>query len=228
MIDLHTHSTASDGTLSPEALVELAAERGLSAIAITDHDTVAGVAPAQERGDALGVEVIPAVELGASLDGVGEIHLLGYFIDIKNKTLRDRLAWLRDRAQLEAGYTAMLFGYTHPPGLTSPEFFVNTGVFAPSFYQRHAVLIRPTLKPSQFLTWHIHATLGLQQVRQGSGRSFSSTAGTRLDFLLTPKITLSLGYDYFNTASAAQFLALTSRAAGYHSNTVRASLRFRF
>ena len=96
MIDLHTHSTASDGTLSPEALVELAAERGLSAIAITDHDTVAGVAPAQERGDALGVEVIPAVELGASLDGVGEIHLLGYFIDIKNKTLRDRLAWLRD------------------------------------------------------------------------------------------------------------------------------------
>ncbi len=96
MIDLHTHSTASDGTLSPEALVELAAERGLSAIALTDHDTVAGVAPAQERGKALGVEVVPAVELGASLDGVGEIHLLGYFIDIKNKTLRDRLAWLRD------------------------------------------------------------------------------------------------------------------------------------
>ena len=139
-----------------------------------------------------------------------------------------RAFWKGDRAQLEAGYTAMLFGYTHPPGLTSPEFFVNTGVFAPSFYQRHAVLIRPTLKPSQFLTWHIHATLGIQQVRQGSGRSFSSTAGTRLDFLLTPKITLTLGYDYFNTASAAQFLALTSRAAGYHSNTVRASLRFRF
>jgi len=96
MIDLHTHSTASDGTLSPEALVELAAERGLSAIALTDHDTVAGVAPAQERGKSLGLEVVPAVELGAWLDGVGEIHLLGYFIDIKNKTLRDRLAWLRD------------------------------------------------------------------------------------------------------------------------------------
>ena len=96
MIDLHTHSTASDGTLSPEALVELAAERGLSAIALTDHDTVGGVAPAQERGKSLSVEVVPAVELGASLDGVGEIHLLGYFIDLKNKTLRDRLAWLRD------------------------------------------------------------------------------------------------------------------------------------
>ena len=65
MIDLHTHSTASDGTLSPEALVELAAERGLSAIALTDHDTVAGVAPAQERGKSLSVEVVPAVELGA-------------------------------------------------------------------------------------------------------------------------------------------------------------------
>ena len=96
MIDLHTHSTASDGTFSPEALVELAAEKGISAIALTDHDTVAGVAPAQARGKALGVEVVPAVELGASWDGVGEIHLLGYFIDIKNKTLRDRLAWLRD------------------------------------------------------------------------------------------------------------------------------------
>ena len=96
MIDLHTHSTASDGTLSPEALVELVGERGLSAIALTDHDTVAGVAPAQERGKSLGLEVVPAVELGASLDGVGEIHLLGYFIDLKNKTLRDRLAWLRD------------------------------------------------------------------------------------------------------------------------------------
>ena len=84
MIDLHTHSTASDGTLSPEALVELAAERGLSAIALTDHDTVAGVAPAQERGKSLSVEVVPAVELGASLDGVGEIHLLGYFIDLND------------------------------------------------------------------------------------------------------------------------------------------------
>jgi len=96
MIDLHTHSTASDGTFSPKALVELAAEKGLSAIALTDHDTVAGVAPAQARGKSLGVEVVPAVELGASFDGVGEIHLLGYFIDIKNKTLRDRLAWLRN------------------------------------------------------------------------------------------------------------------------------------
>lgn len=96
MIDLHTHSTASDGTLSPEALVELAAKRGLTAIALTDHETVTGVVSAQERGKVLGVEVVSAVEIGASLDKAGEIHLLGYFINTKDEFLLDCLEWLRE------------------------------------------------------------------------------------------------------------------------------------
>ena len=95
MIDLHTHSTASDGTLGPEALVELAAKRGLAAIALTDHETVTGVVSAQERGKDLGVEVVSAVEIGASLDKVGEVHLLGYFINTKDESLLDCLEWLR-------------------------------------------------------------------------------------------------------------------------------------
>lgn len=79
-IDLHTHTTASDGVLSPEALVEKAAEKGLAAIAVSDHDAVEGVAPAQARAAGLGVEVVPAVELTA-YEGESELHVLGYFID---------------------------------------------------------------------------------------------------------------------------------------------------
>ena len=96
MIDLHTHSTASDGTLSPEALVELAAKQGITAIALTDHETVTGVVSAQERGKDLGVEVVSAVEIGASLDKVGEVHLLGYFINTRDESLLDCLEWLRE------------------------------------------------------------------------------------------------------------------------------------
>jgi predicted metal-dependent phosphoesterase TrpH len=96
MIDLHTHSTASDGTLSPEGLVDLAAEKGLSAIALTDHDTVAGIAAARARGAERGLEVIPGVELAAEWEGAGQMHLLGYFIDDQHPYLLERLRWLRE------------------------------------------------------------------------------------------------------------------------------------
>lgn len=92
--DLHIHSTASDGTLAPSRLVELAVEAGLSTIAITDHDTVGGVGEALQAGARLGVRVIPAVELSA---GVGErgMHILGYFIDHTDPELARRLEHLR-------------------------------------------------------------------------------------------------------------------------------------
>ncbi|MBM3302861.1 MAG: PHP domain-containing protein, partial [Deltaproteobacteria bacterium] len=63
MIDLHVHTTMSDGTVSPREVVRMASAKGIRAIAITDHDTVAGVAQAQEEGKAAGVEVIPGVEM---------------------------------------------------------------------------------------------------------------------------------------------------------------------
>src|SRR5205814_1623614 len=64
-IDLHSHTTASDGTLSPTQLVELAAKQGLSAIAVTDHDTIDGVAEAQAAGARLGLDVVPAIDISA-------------------------------------------------------------------------------------------------------------------------------------------------------------------
>ncbi len=77
LIDLHTHSMASDGSMSPAELVRHAHEKGLSALALTDHDTVDGVQEALEEGKRLGVEVIPGIEI--SVDYKPEMHILGYF-----------------------------------------------------------------------------------------------------------------------------------------------------
>jgi predicted metal-dependent phosphoesterase TrpH len=89
-IDLHTHTTASDGTVEPEKLVELAVERGISVLAITDHDTISGIARARAYGESRRVEVVPGIELNAERRNV-EVHILGYFIDTTDKTL---LTWL--------------------------------------------------------------------------------------------------------------------------------------
>lgn len=77
LIDLHTHSMASDGSMSPAELVRHAHEKGLSALALTDHDTVDGVHEALEEGERLGVEVVPGIEI--SVDYKPEMHILGYF-----------------------------------------------------------------------------------------------------------------------------------------------------
>lgn len=85
-VDLHLHSTASDGSLSPSALVWAARSGGLDVIAVADHDTCAGVREAMcALPDAM--HVIPAVELSTTLVGL-EIHILGYFIDPENQKLR--------------------------------------------------------------------------------------------------------------------------------------------
>ena len=79
-IDLHTHSTCSDGLLTPTALLTLAARRGLAAIALTDHDTVAGLPEALAHGTITGVEVLPGIEISSGLDGAS-LHILGYGFD---------------------------------------------------------------------------------------------------------------------------------------------------
>lgn len=96
-IDLHLHSTCSDGTLSPEELVDAAKYSGLSTISLTDHDTIAGVEYAMKHGDENGVTVIPGIELSVSFLGHLDIHLLGYWIDISNPLLLDQLAKFAER-----------------------------------------------------------------------------------------------------------------------------------
>ncbi len=79
-VDLHTHSTASDGELAPPELVRLALERGLTTIALTDHDSIAGIDAAMRAARGTALEVIPGVELSADVPQ-GEVHVLGYFVD---------------------------------------------------------------------------------------------------------------------------------------------------
>ncbi|MCW2960938.1 MAG: hypothetical protein JWM90_1325 [Thermoleophilia bacterium] len=95
--DLHTHSTASDGTLPPREVVALAAERGLGGIALTDHDTTDGIAEAQGMAAALGIRCIAGVELSCTAADSQQVHLLGYFIDPKDPGLAAMFAEMRTR-----------------------------------------------------------------------------------------------------------------------------------
>jgi predicted metal-dependent phosphoesterase TrpH len=93
--DLHLHTTHSDGSYTPAQVVELAVRAGLSAIAITDHDTLSGVAPAREAAERTGLEVIAGVEISAEHHG-RELHLLGYFVRPEDVPLAEALRRLRD------------------------------------------------------------------------------------------------------------------------------------
>lgn len=99
--DLHIHTTASDGTLSPQEVVRFAAQTELGGLAITDHDSVDGVTPGLEEGAKLGVIVVPAVEINTDY-GKDEIHILGYYIDHESDGLRTVLENQR-RERVERG-----------------------------------------------------------------------------------------------------------------------------
>lgn len=91
-IDLHVHTTASDGTCAPEKVAELASKQGLSAIAITDHDTVLGFERAHRAGETLGLEIVPGIEISTKYDRA--VHILGYYIDPKSPALEPVLNWI--------------------------------------------------------------------------------------------------------------------------------------
>lgn len=94
-VDLHIHSTASDGTLTPSEVVRSALELGLEAIALTDHDTVSGIKEALAAAKGTGLEVIPGVEINSEGEW-GDLHFLGYYIDPENPFLREGLEAMRD------------------------------------------------------------------------------------------------------------------------------------
>ena len=95
LADLHIHTYLSDGTFSPEKVVEYSASKGLDAIAITDHDTCAAIEPAIEASKNFGLEIVPGVELAAELEGA-EIHILGYLIDWQNMLFLNKLREIAD------------------------------------------------------------------------------------------------------------------------------------
>ena len=95
-VDLHIHSTVSDGKFSPAEIVRKAAAAGLTTISLTDHDAVNGIPEALEEAKNFpGLRVIPGVEISTDV-ALGEIHILGYFIDIANRAFEERLKKMRD------------------------------------------------------------------------------------------------------------------------------------
>ncbi len=94
IFDLHTHSTASDGTTSPTALIRHAAEQGVDLVALTDHDTTEGLAEAAATAQALGVAFVPGVEISTSWNG-HVVHIVGLGIDTGCRVLQEGLATLR-------------------------------------------------------------------------------------------------------------------------------------
>lgn len=92
-IDLHVHTTASDGTMSPKEVVSLATMLGLKAIALTDHDTMAGLQEAGEAAELMGISVVPGIEISSEYQGK-EVHVLGYFLDPEAQKLKDYIQWV--------------------------------------------------------------------------------------------------------------------------------------
>ncbi|MBY0204494.1 putative metal-dependent phosphoesterase TrpH [Paenibacillus intestini] len=93
--DLHTHSQASDGMQPPADNVKLAKQRGLAAVALTDHDTVAGAAEAKQAGKEYGIDVIAGVEISTRAGGK-DIHVLGYYVNTEDELFLQRLRGLRE------------------------------------------------------------------------------------------------------------------------------------
>ena len=94
-VDLHLHTTVSDGALRPEELVRAASIAGIQVMAVTDHDSVDGIRDAERAASDLSIQVIPGIEVSASLDG-DDVHVLGYFLDPDDRVLREALSRLQE------------------------------------------------------------------------------------------------------------------------------------
>lgn len=106
-VDLHIHSTASDGTCTPAEIASLAARRGLTAVALTDHDTVLGYPEIQAAAAALGLETVPGIEISTKYGGA--VHILGYYIDPHAPELEPVLNWVvRDRDERNEKMCALM------------------------------------------------------------------------------------------------------------------------
>ena len=90
MIDLHTHSTASDGSFTPTELINYAKNKGIEVLALTDHDTISGISEALEAAEKAGIDFVPGVEISA-LWLIGTMHILGYYIDPNSELLHSTL-----------------------------------------------------------------------------------------------------------------------------------------
>jgi predicted metal-dependent phosphoesterase TrpH len=94
-IDFHSHTTVSDGRLSPRELVQLAAKNGVKHLSVTDHDTTNGLHEATDEASKLGVDIIPGIEISCDIPGA-EVHLLGFYLDYENEAFQAKIAQFRE------------------------------------------------------------------------------------------------------------------------------------
>ncbi|NLW91293.1 MAG: PHP domain-containing protein [Syntrophomonadaceae bacterium] len=116
MYDLHVHTTASDGLLTPAEVIELAIEIGLTGIAITDHDTMNGLVSAAEylKSKQLSLDFIPGIEINTDVEA-GEVHILGYYVNADDQRLRSRLEEIKScRWERAVGMIEKLVGLGLP------------------------------------------------------------------------------------------------------------------
>ncbi|MCA1726336.1 MAG: PHP domain-containing protein [Actinobacteria bacterium] len=100
-IDLHSHTTYSDGTFAPAETVRLALERGLDVLAVSDHDTTEGLAEVADAANGTGLEIVPATEFSTVYEG-GSVHVLAYWIDVANAEFQEELERLKDDREWRA------------------------------------------------------------------------------------------------------------------------------
>ena len=183
-IDLHAHTKCSDGTVTPTELMELAKAVGLSAIALTDHDTTIGLAEAREAAARVGVELIPGCEVSARI-AEGSVHVLGYGFDVDDAGLQTFLAEVRrarqDRnvlmiQQLDAlGYTLEMEEVVrHAEGtiIARPHFaqaIVDRG-YLPSTQEVYARLLGDG-KPGYVMGDMPHPTVAIRKIAEAGGVS---------------------------------------------------------
>ena len=137
--DLHSHSTASDGTLSPSRLVNLAARAGVRALALTDHDSTEGIAEAAKAAKEHGIELIPGVEISVTWNQQ-TVHIVGLKVDIANSALQQGLAGLlafRDQRALEIGRRLEKAGI--PDAFEGARALSNGRLISRTHFARHLV-----------------------------------------------------------------------------------------
>jgi len=138
MIDLHTHTYTSDGSMSPAELVNHAKSAGLEAVAITDHDGITSVKAALDEGARIGLEVVPGIELSAQSDT--ELHIVGLYIDIENAALRQALEYiLTERRQRNLAYVAKLAELGIPVTLEEARAEAGPGLLARAHFAKAMV-----------------------------------------------------------------------------------------
>ena len=99
MIDLHAHTTFSDGEYTPEELIDIAIKNNITALAITDHDTVDGVKSALKYAENKNILIVPGIEFDTNYEA-GQMHILGLFLDYKNKNLNEKLDFVREEREI--------------------------------------------------------------------------------------------------------------------------------